>query len=88
MRVRYSQREDRYRMSLYTADQVPIVLGVKIVCDFPLVRHSPEGGPPGQFVALSNERADDSPPGFGELGTQSSGARVQLLYVPIAEVGT
>ena len=81
IKVRYSQREGRYYMSLYTADTVPIVLGVKIVCGFSLVRSNPENGPPGRFVAVSNESADDSPPGLNELGSKGSGARVQLLYI-------
>lgn len=86
LRVRYSQREDRFYLSLYSADEVPITLGVKVVCYFPLVRNNPEGAPPGRFYAISNEAADDSPPGLDELGTKASGARVQLLYIPAAEL--
>lgn len=86
LRVRYSQREDRYYLSLYTIDQVPIVAGVKIVLEFPLLRGDPQNAPPGQLIALSNEDADDTSPGLGELGTKDSGARVQLIYITQAEI--
>lgn len=84
-RLKYAQREDRYRFSLYSPDETPIILGVKIVCYFSLVRNSPAGGPLGRFYAISSEAADDSPPGLGELGTREDNARVQLLYLSPGE---
>lgn len=84
--VRYSQREDRYYLSLRSIEGAAITLGNKIVLRWPLLRGAPVGGPPGQIIALSNESRDQSPPGLGELGSKAEGARVQLVYFEQAEL--
>lgn len=86
LKLRYSQREDRFYVSIYdsTGDRM-LLGGVKVVCDFPIVRGRAIDFA-GELIAQSNEAADRSPPGFGELGSSDDGARVQLFYLEASEL--
>ena len=80
---RYSQREDRWYLSIYDSEEKPILLGLKLVANWPLLhayRFNPLV-PPGELMA-SSLGPDDSPPGLNELGEK---LRVQLIYF---EAGT
>ncbi|HYQ47152.1 MAG TPA: hypothetical protein VER11_34515 [Polyangiaceae bacterium] len=80
---RHSQREDRWYLSIADAEEVPILTGLKLVTNWPLLqayRFDPRV-PPGELMA-STLTTDDSPPGLNELG---EGLRVQLIYF---EAGT
>jgi len=79
---RYSQREDRWYLSIYDAGETPILLGLKLVLNWPLLqayRYNPLL-PPGEIVAMGLT-TDDSPPGLNELGEAQ---RVQLTYFEAA----
>ncbi len=83
LQFRYNQREECWYLSI--ADDIgnDIVNGVKIVCSIPLLRRfSDTRLPPGELIAAVNG-PDDSPPSLTELG---AGLRVELHYVPIAEI--
>ncbi len=86
LRVKYSQREDRYYVSLYLNDGTPVLLGLKVVCNVGLFRsYSLPNLPPGDLLAVSNTN-DTSPPKLGELGLTSDQTRVQLLYYTKADL--
>lgn len=75
---RYSQREDRWYFSIYDSEEKPILLGLKLVTNWPLLqayRFNPLV-PPGEIMAQSLT-TDESPPGLDELGPNR---RVQLIY--------
>ncbi len=80
---RYSQREDRWYLDISDSEEVPILSGLKIVANWPLLqayRYDPRV-PAGEIIATSLT-TDDSPPGLNEMG---DGLRVQLTYF---EAGT
>lgn len=81
---RYSQREDRWYLQLQTIDGTPIYGGVKLVPNWPLFAQCVSSTrPPGQFILISNNKSDLTPPGLNEI---APGARCVLCYVPIADV--
>lgn len=83
---RYMQRQDRWFLNLASSDGTPLVNGIKIVCGFPLLAFCRRPGmPTGNLIALPLA-ADDSPPGFAELGDGSDGRRVVLLYLSADEI--
>jgi hypothetical protein len=74
---RYNYRESVYYLDIYSADgKTPFVVGLKIVCSFPLLRTY--ATPPGELYALTSSTTDDTPPALGEMG---DGLRVQLVYI-------
>lgn len=80
---RYSQREDRWYLSIADSEELPILQGLKIVANWPLLyphRYDPRV-PPGELMAI-DLTSDTSPPGLSEMG---EGKRVQLTYF---EAGT
>jgi len=80
---RHSQREDRWYLSIYDSEQNPILLGLKIVANWPLLQAYRFNTlvPPGEIMA-QDLTTDESPPGLNEMG---AGKRVQLIYF---EAGT
>lgn len=81
---RYNQREETYRLSIYTGDGAELAKGQALVCRWPLFRNftAETRLPPGVLVVLANG-ADESPPKIGELGP---GKRCELFYFTAAEV--
>ena len=83
LRFRWNTCAERWRMDLLTDENEPIVLGMKIVTDWPLLRYykfDPRC-PPGEFFAQTLTQ-DTSPPGFSDLGI---GQRVELTYYAATE---
>lgn len=80
---RYSQRERVWRLSIALPDGTQLAGGIKIVCNFDLLKYRADVRlPPGLLVATSNT-PDTSSPALGELGEDR---RVTLTYTPAAEV--
>lgn len=75
-RFDWAHREQRYYMSIFNQDEEPLLQGVKVLANWPLLarHHFNPGLPPGQLIATSLEQ-DDTPPTFNDFGT-----RVQLAY--------
>lgn len=74
----WNQWAQSWTFSLYDSEESPIVQGVRIVVNLPLLRyykHDPRT-PQGELIAqdLTNENRD---PGFDEFGI---GKRVELIY--------
>lgn len=80
---RYNQREDRWYLSLADSEEIPILSGLKLVTNWPLLQayHYDPRVPPGELFAMDLS-GDDTPPGLNELG---EGLRTQLIYF---EAGT
>jgi hypothetical protein len=78
--VDYNGREDRWYLSLFTQDRVPLASGIKLVANqFILRRHrGREGFPPGDLMTADYSDQRGASPGFQELGR-----RVRLLYFPL-----
>jgi hypothetical protein len=74
----YNQRIDRWYLSIFDELETPLLRGIKLICNWPLLRHYrfDERLPPGEMYALSLD-GNDEPPGFEELGP---GRRVELVY--------
>lgn len=81
----YNEREDRWYLSLYDDEDKPILLGLKLVSNFPLLRHYhwDERVPPGELMAVDLATNLSPPPGFAELG---EGRRIELTYYDQAKV--
>ncbi len=80
----YNQREDRWYLSIADDEGNPIVSGIKVLANYPLLfrhRYNP-AIPPGDLFAVDTT-SDGSPPGLSELG---KGKRVQLTYWDAAEL--
>lgn len=81
--VDWDGREGRWYLSLGTVDGAWVVRGVKVVADWPLLRHvRGGGGPPGNLYAADFSNRGE-PPGYSDFGP---GRRVRLLYQPVDSV--
>ena len=74
----WNEREERWYMAIADEADVQLVAGLKLVCNWPLLRfyHANPALPPGELavVALQN---DVAPPGLFDLGI---GLRCELEY--------
>lgn len=82
--IRYSQREDRWYLSIYDSGESPILLGLKLVLNWPLLQayRYDTRIPPGELMA-TGLTTDDSPPGLDEMAEDR---RVQLTYFEAGEL--
>ena len=81
LRFRYNSSMDRWYMHISDVNDVPILDGVKLVCNKILNRFSADPrNPPGVLVCQS-QTSDQSPPGLKDLGT-----RVKLFYATLDEL--
>lgn len=81
---RWNARNAQWSFDLTDADGDPIVLGVAVVVDFPLMHramHDPRM-PPGALFAVDTANTQTDP-GLDDLGPER---RVQLLYFTAAEL--
>lgn len=78
-RFAWNQREARWRLSLFTDRDQPLVRGLKLLANWPLLRFYRYDArlPSGELYAV-DWTGDGSPPGLEELG---EGRRCQLLYL-------
>lgn len=74
----YNQRIERWYLGLYDEEETPLLLGLKLMANRPLLRHYRQDTrlPPGELVALTRDGSHE-PPTLDELGEAK---RVQLLY--------
>lgn len=78
----YNQREDRLYLSLADDEENPIVSGIKVLANFPMLfryRYNP-AVPAGEIFAF-DLTTDGSPPSLAELG---EGLRCELTYIEAA----
>jgi hypothetical protein len=77
----WNEREERWYLDIRTDSDLPIVMGIKLITNRPLLRFYKFDArlPPGELYAWSLT-TDESPPGLFELG---SGKRVELSYHPV-----
>lgn len=80
----YSPRQERFYLGIYDSEDVPLVLGLKLVSNVMLLEywHHKDGVPLGELVVTSYS-ADRSSPKIGEL---LEDGRCQLTYYSQAEV--
>lgn len=87
LEFRWNTRERDWYMNLLTEEGDDIILGIKVVVDFPLGRRSRHPlRPPGAFIAVdtTGQKLD---PQFDELRQVGDlGDRVSLLYFTGAEL--
>lgn len=78
MSLSYNQREERWYLSLADDEGVPLISGLKLRANWPLLwRHRYNVRlPPGEIMAIATT-VDKSPPTLLELG---EGKRCQLTY--------
>ena len=74
----YNQRIERWYLGIYDEEEAPLLLGLKLMTNRPLLRHYKANTllPPGELMALSRDGSHE-PPTLDELGEDK---RVQLLY--------
>lgn len=82
---RYSQRARVWYLAIALADNPSewLAAGIKIVCNYPLLKYCADVRLPPGLLAATAETANDTPPDLGELG---EGKRVTLTYVPVADL--
>jgi hypothetical protein len=75
LRFDYQEKQDRWYVGLYDAQNNPIRVGMKAVCGWDILRTcSLSNRPPGQLFFLSGGK--QAPPGFADLGRSTI-----LIYV-------
>jgi hypothetical protein len=82
----YSTRAERYYMHIYDQEEKPILFGLKLVSNVPLLRfyHHKPGVPAGEIL-VTCATLDTRPPVLGELG---EGLRCELTYFARDELTT
>lgn len=80
----YNERMDRWSLDIFSDDDRPLVLGIRIVANWSLIRFYQYNKdlPPGELMAIDLS-GDGSPPGFNELGFDK---RVVLTYFPLTDL--
>ena len=80
----FNQRIGRWYLSIYDEAEVPLLLGIKLVTNWPLLRRYRFDTrlPPGELMALAAD-GDRTPAGLDELGP---GKRVELVYLEAADL--
>lgn len=78
----WNDRDSAWYVSLQDLDGEPIVAGIKLVCNVPLLSkyHYLLTVPPGELMVLSTE------PGFDIPGLDDLGTRCELIYLDIDTV--
>lgn len=81
VRVDWNGREERFYLSLYDNDDAPVLLGLKLVENWPLlVRHHANAKvPPGELMVI--DANGDGPPLLDDAGD-----RCRLVYLEPGEV--
>lgn len=78
LRFAWNQRIERWFLDINDGDGVPIVLGLKLTSNWPLLRayrYDPRV-PPGELAAMTSPK-DNVPPGLNDMG---KGLRCELTY--------
>jgi hypothetical protein len=85
--LRYNQREERWYLSIADDESVPILSGLKLQANWPLLwRHRYDTRvPPGEIMVTVTTATDRSPPTLDDLG---EGKRCELSYYDAAELAT
>jgi hypothetical protein len=78
LRFSYNERIQRWYVGICDEEGTPLLLGLKLVANWPLLRHYRHDPrlPPGELMAVDLTN-DGSPPTLNELG---EGKRVELTY--------
>jgi len=77
--LRWNQREERWYLSIFDEGNAALLLGRKLIANWPLLRYYRDYGtglPQGELMAM-DLTGDGSPPGLKDLG---AGLRVELTY--------
>lgn len=82
LKFRYNFREERYYMDILDAEEVPIVLGVKLLTNWKIFRYYRDPRLPTGELIVTTLTNDDTPPKLGELGEDQ---RCELSYYEAAE---
>jgi hypothetical protein len=78
LRLSYNEREERFYLSILDEEEEPLVEGIKVIANWPLLRHYRYDPrlPPGELMATDLTGAN-TPPTIDELG---EGRRVEITY--------
>lgn len=78
-RFNWNGREGRWYLDLGDVSENWIVVGIKIVCNWPLFRRQVDSRmPPGVLLAVDYSNLGGEPPSLPDLGR-----RVKLIYFPV-----
>ena len=81
LRFVYSERCGDWHLSIFDADESPIVTGIRVVSNFPLLHRLNDARlPPGMLIALDMGRVAKDP------GLEDFGARVRLAYLSAEDI--
>jgi hypothetical protein len=74
----WNEREERWRLSIHDDEDVPLVRGLKLVANWPLLRfyRFDPRVPPGELMVVDLTGSNE-PPGLDDLGI---GRRCELVY--------
>ena len=83
LKLDWSLREQRFYLSIFDLDNVPIKVGFKVVPNWPILRrHKTARLPPGELFAFDlSDLESPPPPTLEDFGT-----RVQLYYYTLEEL--
>jgi len=80
----YNERIERWYLSIFDDEETPLLQGLKLVANWPLLRHYRHDIrlPPGELMAITQD-GSTAPPTLNELG---EGKRVELVYLEAADL--
>jgi len=78
----WNDREQHWYMDIADREGVAIATGIKVVCDWPLLRRCVDGRAPAGAIIAIDQSGSGADPGLTDLG-----ARVELLYLDAEELG-
>lgn len=83
LRFLWNERMERWGLSIFRDDQVLLVGGLFLVCNWRLLRFYQYNldVPPGELIAVDLS-GDQAPPGLYDMGQDF---RVQLTYYPVTD---
>jgi len=84
LRFAWNERADRWHLDIADEANIPLVTGIKIMTNWPLIRYYRYNltVPQGSLLALTTT-LDLSPPGLYDLGEDR---RVSMVYIPVADL--
>lgn len=77
LRFTYNFRLERYIMDILDEEEIPIIVGITLLCNWKVLRYYQDSRLPAGELIVMSLTSDVTPPKLGELGI---GARCELDY--------
>lgn len=76
----WNSRREFWTMNIFTRTDVPLIVGIKLILNYELIRRYRRNLPPGAIVAI------DITGRLQRIGREDLGENVRLIYIPRDEL--